>query len=91
VGRLDPAGQLDQRRQLGVAAAQLAGTAGVGVDGRVGQLLLQLGMLAQQVLERLAHNNSKTENRGTGNFSWRTRQRRRWQGPKSLLPAPRTS
>ena len=43
------AGGGDDRRELGEAAAEGAGAVGVGVDGRVGQRLLDLAVLGEQL------------------------------------------
>jgi hypothetical protein len=61
----------DQRAELGVAPAQLAGARLVGVHRRVGQLRLEVGVLAEGVVGRGA------DGLGHGGSSWvRTRQRR---------------
>ena len=86
-GRLgDPAGDLDDRRQLGVATTQLAGPAGIGVDGGVGELGLELGVLAQEIVERLAHNRLQEQKGYSGHDNGAGRKDLR-----SLLPAPRRS
>ncbi|GGT33416.1 hypothetical protein GCM10014713_28740 [Streptomyces purpureus] len=43
------------RRQLGVALVELARVRLIGVDRRVGELLLEIGVFADQFLDRLEH------------------------------------
>src|SRR5690606_36555974 len=45
----------DDRGQLGVPATQVAGATGIGMNGRIGHLLLQLGMLVDQRLDSFEH------------------------------------
>ena len=54
-GLLPGAVRGDDRGQLGVALVELARVGLVGVDRRVGELLLQVGVLAEQFLDRLEH------------------------------------
>ena len=75
-------------RELRVAPAQLAWRGRVGVHRRIGQLLLQLGVLAEQFIDRLEHGlallvagRAETQRRRT-----RRAGRRRSEGYLSFLP-----
>jgi hypothetical protein len=54
------------RPDLGVPAAELAGDGLVGVHRRVGQAGLQVGVLGQQVVERVGHGGSLLGRDGAG-------------------------